>query len=221
MEYRYTEERHRMFSALSGDYNPMHVDPVAARRTLVGTRAVHGIHQTLAALDVLLASGNESGRGIAGFKSQFVKAVGVDDTVDYSVDRLTEEGCRITGRIGEEIVGKTTVRFGAPASSASIPLPPLVPESVIELSLEEIKDRTGSLPLGIDPSLAQKLFPIALTALGEPSLAAIVALSRLVGMQCPGLHSIFAEAVVDFADSGAIASIGLSRHAGGMSVLGG
>src|SRR5688500_4530756 len=39
------------FAAMSGDANPVHVDPIAARRTLVGGPLVHGVHLLLWALD--------------------------------------------------------------------------------------------------------------------------------------------------------------------------
>ena len=41
------------FAALSGDYNPMHVDALAARRTQAGAPVVHGMHAVLWALDAL------------------------------------------------------------------------------------------------------------------------------------------------------------------------
>lgn len=39
------------FAALSGDYNPMHVDAVAARRLIYGRPVVHGIHLLVWPLD--------------------------------------------------------------------------------------------------------------------------------------------------------------------------
>ena len=48
-------DQHR-FAQLSGDRNPMHVDPVAARRTLFGRPVVHGIHMLLRSLDAWLGA---------------------------------------------------------------------------------------------------------------------------------------------------------------------
>jgi hypothetical protein len=206
----YTEERHQIFARLSGDQNPMHVDPVAARRTLVGTRAVHGIHQTLSAMEGLLAwlaRGGKTERGIVGVKSQFLKAVGVDETVGFSIDRMTDDGCRITGQVDDEIACRTTVRFGKTAPRIKATLFPLVPEPVIELTVEEIRNKSGHLALGIDTGLARQLFPRVLESLGEEAVAATLALSRLVGMRCPGLHSIFGEATVDYDGSGPVAQL--------------
>ncbi len=41
----------RAFADLSGDHNPMHLDVQGARRLLLGSVAVHGIHLVLWALE--------------------------------------------------------------------------------------------------------------------------------------------------------------------------
>ena len=45
------------FARLSGDANPMHLDPVAARRTQAGAPVVHGVHALLWALESLATAG--------------------------------------------------------------------------------------------------------------------------------------------------------------------
>ncbi len=41
----------RCFATLSGDHNPLHLDPVVARRTMAGEPVVHGVHTLLWALE--------------------------------------------------------------------------------------------------------------------------------------------------------------------------
>jgi len=43
------------FASLSHDRNPLHTDPVAARRLLSDRQVVHGIHVLLSALDLVRA----------------------------------------------------------------------------------------------------------------------------------------------------------------------
>jgi len=45
------------FAELSGDYNPLHTDPLVARRTQLGECVAHGIYVLLWALDSLQAQG--------------------------------------------------------------------------------------------------------------------------------------------------------------------
>src|SRR5580700_1683002 len=46
------------FARLSGDYNPIHLDPVTARRLLFGQPVVHGMHALFWAFDGWLAETN-------------------------------------------------------------------------------------------------------------------------------------------------------------------
>lgn len=43
---------HFAFGELSGDFNPVHIAPVAARRSIFGAAVVHGVHSLLCVLDV-------------------------------------------------------------------------------------------------------------------------------------------------------------------------
>src|SRR5882724_3604097 len=55
----FTLDDQDFFARLSGDFNPMHMDPVAARRTLFGRPVVHGIHTLLCAIEGWLALHDE------------------------------------------------------------------------------------------------------------------------------------------------------------------
>ena len=50
-----------LFASLAGDFNPIHLDPIAARRTQAGTVVVHGMHAVLWALDKLVELGAITG----------------------------------------------------------------------------------------------------------------------------------------------------------------
>jgi acyl dehydratase len=54
---RFTPADQRAFARLSGDFNPVHQDPVAARRTIAGEPIVHGVHLLLRALEGHFESG--------------------------------------------------------------------------------------------------------------------------------------------------------------------
>src|SRR5438552_7424986 len=57
---RFRPADQRAFARLSGDFNPVHQDPVAARRTVAGEPIVHGVHLLLRALEAHFESGRQA-----------------------------------------------------------------------------------------------------------------------------------------------------------------
>src|SRR5208283_179858 len=55
--HRFDDAEQERFASATGDFNPMHMDPIAARRTQAGAPVVHGIHYALWAIDALVVSG--------------------------------------------------------------------------------------------------------------------------------------------------------------------
>ena len=76
------------FASLTGDYNPMHLDPVAARRTSAGAPVVHGIHTLLWLLDNISAHHPEI-ETVAAVRVRFYKTVYVGDRVEGRIVRFT------------------------------------------------------------------------------------------------------------------------------------
>ncbi|MFV0277947.1 MAG: MaoC family dehydratase, partial [Parahaliea sp.] len=71
----------REFAAASGDYNPLHVDPLVARRYQYGSTVIHGICGLLKALELLLAS-LQPGQALTQLQAQFRKPIRHGDTVE-------------------------------------------------------------------------------------------------------------------------------------------
>ncbi len=82
----------RAFAELSGDYNPLHVDPVAARRLLFGSTVAHGVHVLLKVLE------------------QWADAVIPGErwslsSLDVSFDRPVRTGCEVSFQIKPAEIG--------------------------------------------------------------------------------------------------------------------
>jgi NADP-dependent 3-hydroxy acid dehydrogenase YdfG len=194
-----------LFARLSGDFNPMHMDPLAARRTQAGTPVVHGIHAVLWALDRIVESG-AAGEGISGLKVRFAKFIPVGGTVNLKLARGESGSIRAEIALGGLTTTLLSLGLGAPARpEACVPKDaPAIGVSGRPALLERPEEASG-LCGGLDisgpaASVASR-FPHAVAALGTERVAAIVLLSTLVGMVCPGLHSIFASFAINVTET--------------------
>jgi NAD(P)-dependent dehydrogenase (short-subunit alcohol dehydrogenase family) len=200
----FSEKEQNWFAQISGDYNPMHMDTMVARRTQAGATVVHGIHVLLWALDAIARHNNilEQAHSI---KAQFFKWVHLDSEVSVFLTASTGRQTRLQVRIG--ITEVMSIVIGLEESS-SIPrlnpstldtprIPPLTFPN--ELTLDEL----GSLMGSVDTSSVgyESCFPALVQSLQSERVAAITSLSYIVGMQCPGLHSIFSTVDLRFTNN--------------------
>ncbi len=173
------------FARLSGDCNPLHVDPVAARRLLFGTAVVHGVHLVLWALDALAA---ETGiTALESLQANFDMPVPLGEAATLELAPGPE--ARATIRTGGRRAARLRFRAGRAAGDWANPgTPP--EEACIPLEAAAIAAAAGDAPLGFDPGLRSKLFP-ALCGFSQGQIAWILASTRIVGMRVPGLDSVF------------------------------
>ncbi|MBF0353617.1 MAG: hypothetical protein HQL43_00055 [Alphaproteobacteria bacterium] len=197
---RFTQEDQTLFARLSGDWNPLHVDPIAARRLLFGATVVHGVHALLWALDA--ATALTQGARIRSLQCKMIAPLLVESDITLS---LTHENGRLQiilacqgGGPALSILAET---LEAPPVRGAIieayEFPQTMPD---ELPASTIKDCHGSLEPALDLDLARRLFPSLAGSMPPGHLAALLASTRLVGMHCPGLHSIFSALEMTFAD---------------------
>lgn len=198
-DIRFSGEDQIRFAGLSGDWNPLHVDPVAARRTMLGRNVVHGIHLVLRGLEEAGADGPlPPYRQVA---VRFAKPHFVDETsrlsVEHRADRLV-----LAYAIGPTRIAQITL--SDPAPTRPEPLPPgprpdwdRVPRV---LAIAAMEGASGHLPLADSLPDLQAAFPRTVEALGPRLVAGLMRLTRIVGMECPGLDSIFSGLNVRLAD---------------------
>lgn len=191
----FTPADQESFAALSGDRNPMHMDPLFARRTQPGAPVVHGIHLLLWALDSL-ATVLPPGDAIRSLQAKFAKFVYVGEEVEVVVSGEGEK-LRLTLRVGGAARAQALVQIGEPASVAAAPQkdrPKVLDGPPLDLDLEELEGASGFFALGSSVSAFSVAFPSASARIGSLRVATIAGTSRVVGMLSPGLHSIYAEA---------------------------
>ncbi|WP_178130983.1 MaoC/PaaZ C-terminal domain-containing protein [Reyranella sp. CPCC 100927] len=180
------------FAAASGDRNPIHMDVVAARRTLAGQPVVHGIHALLWSLDGLYQQVPDL-PAVASISVRFEKmiylgvrtsAVLVDRSRDgIRLDVLSEGRTAVTVRLvfGHPVPSPETCDRGEAFQ----------PREPISLTFDDMVDYQGCAPFFSPAEAVVRLFPYAARALGGERIAGLACSSFIVGMICPGRHSMY------------------------------
>jgi len=192
-ERAFTSDDQLAFAKLSGDDNPLHVDPVMARRLLFGQQIVHGLHALLWSADECVRTRTQ-GLELRSVNANFQAGIGVGQTVTCSCIDQNEHQIEI--RLETDKTPAMWIQI-AWSPSRQHPTGTILsafhaPGKCRERSFEEAAGASGSVPLYLDRELAATLFPNLMQLMPPMQLAALFATTRLVGMECPGLHSIYA-----------------------------
>ena len=188
------------FAELSGDFNPLHLDRGAARREFYGDIVVHGMHGLLRALDAWCA-GRAHPVQLTRIKASFPSPI----FLDVPVQTFETERGEGRARLAAEAGGGASLHAQLEWREAPAPLavePPAAPRERQQdpdpLDFEALPGRRGELPLWLDRTAAAKRFPAALAVLPPLQIAQLCAVTRLVGMHCPGLRSVLLGAQLAF-----------------------
>lgn len=202
----FTFDDQALFAGLAGDFNPIHLDPIAARKTQAGTAVVHGIHATLWALDKLVELSVVT-EEIVSLKVQFRNFIPIDRQVELKLLSRNKQLIQAELCLGKLTTLTLIVAFGTRKGTIDVGVPDNVPRiSVTDqpanlVRFEEMAKLSGSIDtLGLANDI-ERYFPYASAAIGSYRVTAIALLSRLVGMICPGLHSLFGGFAAEFVDN--------------------
>jgi len=179
------------FAAASGDANPLHLSSTWAATVFPGKVVVHGLHALLWALDRLGLPARHS-----SLTATFLKPIFLDEEV---VGLSDGNGVTVTRR-GQAML---VARF------LDTPTPLPVKRDPAHLPAEW-RDRSGAVRVGADTGL-RTLFPDLTSSLGMEAIRGLAGLSTVVGMECPGLHSMLSGFSVTFRSDSAPLSYDVNR----------
>jgi acyl dehydratase len=196
----FTEADQMRFAAVSGDRNPVHLDAVLARRTQAGTPVVHGVHLLLWGLEELARAEREP-PPMRRLKAHFKHFAAVDERVAVTATRA-EASVTLRFIAAGMTIAQLVVDFGAAVQAveglSGEPVP--APAEAHDLSSDAMTGMSGRLAFASPPDAIAAMFPAASGWLGPRRVAALAATTLLVGMVCPGLHSIYAGFTVEACD---------------------
>jgi len=193
------------FAELSGDFNPLHTDPVAARRTQFGECVAHGVFVLMWALDSLQAQSGST-KHWAKISAKFLRPVKAGLKVTATAKEKSASEISVTVSEAGRVLLQCDVtcaesNFGKKITSARNEIPPraIPAEARIETTT------TGeALDLFWPDKLGVKLFPALAAAQSPDSLAALLASTQVIGMKVPGEHSVFLSLDIAFTPHPAI-----------------
>jgi NAD(P)-dependent dehydrogenase (short-subunit alcohol dehydrogenase family) len=194
----FDNEGQTAFAELSGDFNPLHCDPVAARRLLAGKPVVHGIHEVLWALDEWLEARSRPIE-LLSLNVRFEHALTIGQPVSCLVSEDGEQASLAVSTAGKRTVAMD-IHWHDGRADADAAIDSEHPQggTPLNLSPEHAIDARGEIRLSLDRTAGRRLFPNLMRCLPASQIAAIAATSRIVGMECPGMHSVFIGLNLDF-----------------------
>lgn len=183
------------FGRFSGDKNPIHVNPIAARRTLHGVCIVHGMHAVLWALEQLTIKNSKT---ISSLKARFSNPLVLNCDTKLLFDEklqkivLTQKGIHCISIFLK--LGAIKSNFRKRKTLAPHPKPA---DKKFEFFSVGSKFHFN---LHRETSYKTILFPTLSRVYGDLLVDEMAGLSQLVGMECPGVHSLFAAVSLSLYD---------------------
>ncbi|HZM71441.1 MAG TPA: SDR family NAD(P)-dependent oxidoreductase [Candidatus Cryosericum sp.] len=195
----FTLEDQRRFASLSGDWNPLHTDPLTARRLLFGGPVVHGIHLLLWSLDRFSRT-RTAPWSLGTIKAEFRAPLRLDEEARCGTIREDSGEIEIGVSGGSGRAARILFTLAQPAGGARVtPAPEAgrTPECRV-LTFEEAVNASGDVAITLAPGAAGQLFPDLVRYLPADQIALLLATTRVVGMLCPGMHSLYSALDLTF-----------------------
>jgi NAD(P)-dependent dehydrogenase (short-subunit alcohol dehydrogenase family) len=178
------------FARLSSDWNPMHLDPAFARRTQFGAPLVHGIHNLAWAADAVLRSFPIK---VASLRATFLQPLYLDEPAQVRIRNRTDSQIRFEVVAAGTAVALITLS-SRPGKFTAASAPPATASRKFQepanLRFDQLASQAGAVATG--DADVRSIFPALSEAIGPAAVRALLATSQIVGMACPGLHSLFA-----------------------------
>lgn len=201
-----TAQASQSFAQLSGDFNPLHLDPERARRLEFGSTITHGVHSSLLVLDHYLCQyQDDSTLEVTDFNVSFFNPLETGQSMQVELPELQlDTQVKIIGRHAGNKILVVKFKLNKTDRQPRNNIPDETAEGLALIEQEPPQDEThqGSIQLKFHHALGKQLFPHLVAHLDSQWIAQALASTAIVGMQCPGLHSIYSSLHLQRSDRG-------------------
>ena len=202
-------EGQTLFSEEVRDFNPVHIDEVAARCSIFGQPILHGIHSTIRQLDLLIEKGHLEWIAPStelNIKVDYRQPSYPSDIMRLEINEYEVGKAKISIWVGDLKIGQIALKrldkkiewLDVEAkTNQSFDLSSY--DSAIDHSLDDLKS-LDEFCVSSETAGAMRLtkrYQSAASSFGTQRLFAIGLLSSLVGMVSPGLYSLFVGFIAD------------------------
>jgi NAD(P)-dependent dehydrogenase (short-subunit alcohol dehydrogenase family) len=188
---RFSMDDQIAFARLSSDWNPVHRDHAFARRTQLGAPVVHGINNLAWAANAVLQCFPFK---VSNIRARFLQPLYLDELASVRIRNRTDR--LIEFQVVAANVAVALIRLSSGPGKFAVAGTPLATSTPVRMSqpadlrFEQLAGQSGAVATS-DADI-QSLFPALADAIGPSAVKALLATSEIVGMACPGLHSLFA-----------------------------
>ncbi len=193
---RFTLDDQIWFADISGDSNPIHVNPIYARKSLFGEVIVHGVHLVIYSLNEFYDKCKQ-GVLIEKLNTTFLKPVKLNQEVTIEFEEKSDSETKIRLFVDGLIITVIEVVF-----SKRPHIKDLILKSINQASNEpelfEVFEGCKSLSLGAFKQGIDSKYSNLKYTVTENQLLNLFAITRIVGMKSPGLNSIFSSFALNF-----------------------
>lgn len=201
-EFRIDLAQSQVFARLSGDFNPLHLHPVDARRTPFGSTVVHGVHVALKALDVLVGHGLPSTLEPDVVVCTFSSPVRTGAMVQVHVKTGGPGGrVRVVGEADGRSAFTLVLERRDDRASRPARLAVIADAEWPAAAAAAEPAASGAVGLRLARRLCEELFPALSRSAPDDWVAVMLATTHIVGMESPGAESIYSSLRLQHDDS--------------------
>ncbi len=196
-KFKVSSEELSAFTEASGDWNPIHYDKEISRRYFTEKPIIHGILSLLKILNEYLFYSKVH---LISIKCNFKYPVYPDIEYKLFCEKLSNSSDNVYLFHEDNLLFNCNLKFNNDFKKHFSKSNFKKPSKTKPLNQEfkNLKKSNGELILQIDENFFKKNFQSLIDNISKDSLASLVTTSRLVGMICPGLNSIYSSLDIVF-----------------------